>query len=69
MAAYQKRNGLRTIRNFAQNVCKYVTFWIPVICIAFPGNLALHAACEAANQARALLEAEADNVIGTELDA
>lgn len=61
-----KRNGLRSIRDFAQNVCKYVTFWTPVIRIAFPGNLALFAALNAANSACALLVEEADKEIGLE---
>lgn len=61
-----KRNGLRSIRNFAQNVCKYVTFWTPIIRLAFPGNLALFAALSAANNACALLVEEADKVIGTQ---
>lgn len=67
--ANQKRNGLRSIRDFAQNVCKYVTFWTPVIRIAFPGNIALQAALTAANNACSLLVEEADKVIGTEQDA
>lgn len=61
-----KRNGLRSIRDFAQNVCKYVTFWTPIIRLAFPGNLALFAALSAANQACALLVEEADKEIGLE---
>lgn len=67
--ANNKRNGLRSIRNFAQQVCKFVVFWLPVIRIAFPANPALYAACEAANQACALLVNEADKVIGTQEDA
>lgn len=59
----QKRNGLRSIRDFAQNVCKYVTFWTPVIKLAFPANPALYAALAAANSACALLVDEADKVI------
>lgn len=61
-----KRNGLRSIRDFAQNVCKYITFWTPVIRLAFPGNLALFAALTAANNACALLVEEADKEIGLE---
>lgn len=61
-----KRNGLRSIRDFAQNVCKYITFWTPVIRVAFPGNLALFAALTAANNACALLVEEADKEIGLE---
>lgn len=58
-----KRTGLRSIRDFAQNVCKYITFWTPVIRLAFPGNPALYAALAAANQACALLVEEADKAI------
>lgn len=65
----QKRNGLRSIREFAQNVCKYITFWTPVIKLAFPANPALYAALTAANQACALLVDEADKVIAAEQDA
>jgi len=67
--ANQKRNGLRSIRDFAQNVCKYVTFWTPVIRLAFPANPALYGALAAANQACALLVEEADKEIGTQQDA
>ena len=59
-----QRNGLRSIRDFAQNVCKYITVWTPVIKIAFPGNPALYAALIAANNACALLVDEADKEIG-----
>lgn len=65
----QKRNGLRTIRDFAQRVCRYITFWSPVIYAAFPANPALRGALLAANQACALLVEEADKEIGTEQDA
>ena len=65
----QKRNGLRTIRDFAQKICEYITFWTPVIKLAFPGNPALYAALIAANQACALLVDEADQEIGTQQDA
>jgi hypothetical protein len=58
-----KRNGLRSIRDFAQNVCKYITFWTPIIKLAFPANPALYAALIAANNACALLVDEADKVI------
>lgn len=64
-----KRNGLRSIRDFAYQVCQFVTRWDPVIRLAFPGNLALFAALTAANQACALLVEEADKVIGLEEDA
>lgn len=65
----QKRNGLRTIRDFAQNVCKFITFWTPAIKIAFPANPALYGALTAANAACALLVEEADKEIGTQQDA
>lgn len=58
-----KRNGLRSIRDFAQQVCKFITFWTPAIKLAFPANPALYAALLAANQACALLVDEADKVI------
>lgn len=58
-----QRNGLRTIRNLAQNVCKYITIWTPVIKLAFPANPALYAALIAANNACALLVDEADKEI------
>jgi hypothetical protein len=62
----QKRNGLRTIRDFAQQVCKYITIWTPIIKLAFPANPALYAALIAANQACALLVDEADKEIAIE---
>lgn len=65
----QKRNGLRTIRDFAQKVCRYITFWQPIILLAFPANPALRAALIAANNACALLVEEADKEIGTQEDA
>ena len=66
---YEQRNGLRSVRNFAQQVCKYITTWTPIIRLAFPANPALQAALSAANSACALLVEEADKVIGTEADA
>lgn len=66
---YEQRNGLRTIRDFAQQVCKFITNWTPIIRLAFPGNLALQGALSAANSACALLVEEADKEIGTVQDA
>lgn len=61
---FQQRNGLRKIRDFAYQICRAITFWTPIIRIAFPGNLALQAALTAANNACALLVEEADKEIG-----
>ena len=62
---YENRNGLRKIRDFAQQICRAITFWTPIIRIAFPANPALQAALTAANNACSLLVAEADKEIGT----
>lgn len=64
-----KRNGLRSVRDFAYKVCVYVTKFDPLIRLAFPANPALWGALTAANQACALLVEEADKVIGIEQDA
>lgn len=63
-----KRNGLRTVRDFAARICVYITRFDPIIRLAFPGNPALYGALTAANQACALLVTEADKEIGTEID-
>lgn len=60
---YQNRNGLRLIRNIAHQACRQITFWTPVIKVAFPANPALYAALTAANAACALLVEEADKEI------
>lgn len=60
---YESRNGLRKVRDFAYQICRAITFWTPVIRLAFPANPALYAALAAANQACALLVEEADKEI------
>ena len=60
---YQKRNGLRSIRNFAHQVCTFYVRWFPIIQIAFSGNLALMGALNAANQACQLLVEAADEAL------
>lgn len=61
-----QRNGLRTIRDFAQKICQFITFWTPAIKVAFPANPALYGALVAANTACALLVDEADKELSTE---
>lgn len=62
---YQKRNGLRSIRNFAHQVCTYYVRWFPIIQIAFSGKPALFAALNAANQACQLLVEAADEELNS----
>jgi hypothetical protein len=61
-----KRNGLRTLRDAAYHICRWVAFWTPAIQLAYPANPALMGALAAANQACALLVDEADQVLSNE---
>lgn len=61
-----KRTGLRSIRDFAHQICRWVAFWTPAIQLAFPGNPNLMIALGAANNACALLVEQADMVLQNE---
>ncbi len=58
-----KRTGVSTLMNLAKHMCRAIVFFTPVIRLAYPGNVLLMAALDAANAACHVLEEELQNVI------
>lgn len=58
-----QRTGLRTIRNFAQKVCKLIAIFTPIIMRAYPDETNLHDALTVLNAACAAFVVEADSVL------